>query len=294
MPKQVRFSPSVAPPAPLSPHDNCALIMLDLKSGITHRSASDNFSNTSDNHSAAAIISPNDDEPRSTRCVRDPAFPSLPFDDDDSQFDSATTMQPDAKRFKSTNNPLDLLSTVSLQLAPEALPAPNSQRSPAPTALRTPLVHDSSLEQGCKLYPNGSTYLGHFLNGSRHGFGICHYPTTSSNGQAGSSHVFTGLWKNGKREGLGTMKYANRNSYEGMWANDCQEGRGVFHYSDGSADVALWTGIHCIYGVRWDASRQYAWMLFDGGKGEMISRDQALEMGRDVGIEGIPERMMQI
>jgi hypothetical protein len=88
------------------------------------------------------------------------------------------------------------------------------------------------------------------------------------------------------------MKYANGNSYEGMWANDCQEGRGVFHYSDGSADVALWKGIRCIYGVKWDDSRQRAWMLFDGRKGKMISRSQALEIGRNVGIEGIPERMI--
>jgi hypothetical protein len=37
---------------------------------------------------------------------------------------------------------------------------------------------------------------------------------------------FNGHIKSGKRDGLGTMKYANGDFYQGFWENDLKEGEG--------------------------------------------------------------------
>lgn len=87
------------------------------------------------------------------------------------------------------------------------------------------------------------------------------------------------------------MKYANGNSYEGSWVDDRPKGRGIFHYPDGSADAALWDGTRCVYGAKWDATRQLAWRIFDGVKCEMIGRQKALQIGHEIGLQGIPERV---
>jgi hypothetical protein len=273
--------------------------MLDLQHGFSSSSSSgtkrkfcDVPSSTAKARSSAKLVSPNeDDTTTSVKYIRDPALPAPPFLEDDSQdVCSSSTMQRDAKRFAKSINPLDLLSTVSLQLAPElqSHECSNGPNTTAlPTANRKLHIHEShdskeELQQGCKTYPNGSMYLGHFLNGSRHGFGICHYP---------NGHAYTGLWCEGKRHGLGKMKYANGNSYEGSWVNDRPKGRGIFYYSDGSADAALWDGTRSVYGVKWDATRQLTWRLVDGVECDMIGRLQALQIGHEVGLQGIPEQL---
>jgi hypothetical protein len=282
MSKQVRFSPSLSL-SPLSPHDDAARIMLDLHNShsLSISGTKRKFAPSTDLHSTVKLVSPNDDEQHTTRFVRDPALPAPPFLDEM----KSDRMERDAKRMAETINPLDLLSTVSLQLArPSYKQTVPSSRTPAPTAYRTSshVNTHQDLQRGCRTYPNGSTYLGHFLNITRHGFGICHYP---------KGHIYTGLWSNGRRHGLGKMQYADGSAYEGCWIDDRIEGRGVMHYSCGMADVALWKG-GSVYGVRWDAERKCMWRLVGGVKGERVETGKALEIGAEVGVEGVPERTL--
>ena len=86
------------------------------------------------------------------------------------------------------------------------------------------------------------------------------------------------------------MRYAGGDSYEGEWKNDVREGRGVFKYSGGIADVAIWSGGRSVYGARWSGDRKIARRLVDGMDGDFVGMKVALSIGREVGVDGIPER----
>ena len=66
-----------------------------------------------------------------------------------------------------------------------------------------------------KLYQNGDSYEGDWVNGKRDGKGKMIY----ANGDA-----YEGDWVNGK----GKMIYANGDSYEGDWLNDKRDGKGKY------------------------------------------------------------------
>jgi 1-phosphatidylinositol-4-phosphate 5-kinase len=40
------------------------------------------------------------------------------------------------------------------------------------------------------------------------------------------NNYYVGHIKSGKRDGLGTMKYANGDLYQGFWQNDLKDGEG--------------------------------------------------------------------
>ncbi len=61
---------------------------------------------------------------------------------------------------------------------------------------------------GIVLYPDGSLYSGDFKNSKKEGVGICFYP-----GQT----VYRGNWKNGLPDGRGTMELANGEKKAGFW-----------------------------------------------------------------------------
>jgi len=47
--------------------------------------------------------------------------------------------------------------------------------------------------------------------------------------------IYEGEFKNGKRDGLGLMRYNNGRYYEGGWANDLRDGKGYERYSNGNS-----------------------------------------------------------
>jgi hypothetical protein len=86
------------------------------------------------------------------------------------------------------------------------------------------------------------------------------------------------------------MQYANGDSYEGLWKDDSRD-VGVFYYADGVADVAVWNGNTVIYGVRWSRCRDCTWALMKG-RIVKIGKDDALEIGRELDVSGVPVKMM--
>ena len=85
------------------------------------------------------------------------------------------------------------------------------------------------------------------------------------------------------------MTYGDGNSYEGTWLDDVQMGCGSFYYADGSVDVASWIGTMSMNGVRWDQDRKKMWRLSRGMKGEIVGKENALQIGLEVGVAGVPE-----
>lgn len=62
--------------------------------------------------------------------------------------------------------------------------------------------------RGVYVYSNKAMYTGWFRNGRREGQGICHYP---------NGNTYEGDWANGKPHGYGTMTYANGQECYGRW-----------------------------------------------------------------------------
>ena len=52
---------------------------------------------------------------------------------------------------------------------------------------------------------------------------------------------FTGLLVNGRRDGKGTMTWADGGSYDGGWRNDMRDGRGIMMSPDGSRYEGDWS-----------------------------------------------------
>ena len=55
-----------------------------------------------------------------------------------------------------------------------------------------------------------------------------------------NGNVYTGMWKNGKREGMGTYILSKNsrfagNRYAGHWENDMMHGNGTYYYSGAAA-----------------------------------------------------------
>ncbi len=49
-----------------------------------------------------------------------------------------------------------------------------------------------------------------------------------------------GQWKDGNKDGEGTLQYANGDRYEGMWRKDAAHGRGTFQYTTGDVYEGDW------------------------------------------------------
>lgn len=69
---------------------------------------------------------------------------------------------------------------------------------------------------------HGVMYTGQWKDGKRDGHGVYTY----ANGR-----TYTGQWKAGLRDGRGVLKFASGQQYDGEWKNDQREGWGVFQDS---------------------------------------------------------------
>ena len=67
-------------------------------------------------------------------------------------------------------------------------------------------------------------YLSRLFKGLRRGHVWKHYHDKKS------GDTYTGFFVDGKKHGLGTMKYKNGEVYQGTWANDKRHGRGEMKY----------------------------------------------------------------
>lgn len=78
---------------------------------------------------------------------------------------------------------------------------------------------------GSTLYKNGDKYKGNFKDGRPSGFGIMQYLSSipATNGCDHENATYKGMWKSGKREGQGTMKWTDGSTFVGYWKNDLRD-----------------------------------------------------------------------
>jgi hypothetical protein len=60
---------------------------------------------------------------------------------------------------------------------------------------------------------------GEWKDGKRNGNGSMKYTT---------GKVYAGEWKDNRRNGKGVCKFVNGHVYEGEWRNDCMNGNGIY------------------------------------------------------------------
>lgn len=140
----------------------------------------------------------------------------------------------------------------------------------------------SSSQPSLLNYPNGCSYSGQLVNGQRHGHGVCWYP---------NGCTYVGFWMAGKRHGIGRMTYADRGGvYEGEWHTDQWCGRGMYHRIDGRTDVAIYIthNEHVGEGVQWSSNREFAVRLIGGTSVGPLEVEEALEIGKRMGMLGVP------
>ena len=88
---------------------------------------------------------------------------------------------------------------------------------------------------GVVIYKNGDKYRGMFKDGRPCGSGVMKY-NFSIPGPNGSDHeeaTYEGQFKAGKREGLGTMTWADHSVFVGVWKNDMRH-KGEIKFSNGN------------------------------------------------------------
>ena len=81
-------------------------------------------------------------------------------------------------------------------------------------------------------YPDGTIYVGGYVDGRRNGTGTLTYP---------SGDVYEGDFVNDQRSGNGKLTYSNGMTYEGEWANDVFHGQGVFDWKNGCTYIGEFT-----------------------------------------------------
>ena len=93
--------------------------------------------------------------------------------------------------------------------------------------------------------------------------------------------VYEGEFKEGLKDGYGTMKFANGNTFEGHYKDGTQEGPGTYRFADGRIQTGFYkANAEVGEGVAWTADKQSAWRLFDGAPvgEEAISLDEARKL----------------
>ena len=73
-------------------------------------------------------------------------------------------------------------------------------------------------------YDNDDLYHGNMKDGKRNGRGTMHYA---------DRRKYVGEWKNDKWHGYGVLTHKNRDQYEGYFVNDKYNGQGTYYYADG-------------------------------------------------------------
>jgi hypothetical protein len=80
----------------------------------------------------------------------------------------------------------------------------------------------------------GGVYLGQFLKGNRHGFGVW----VNKAPLGGYSSRYEGMWSGDAQEGDGVMRYGTGSVYRGQWRNKRRHGYGVLTGSDGRVQLS--------------------------------------------------------
>lgn len=80
-------------------------------------------------------------------------------------------------------------------------------------------------EIGPYRYPDGSTYLGQYKNGTRHGYGEQIWKDGS---------LYQGYFEDDKCSGKGRLVHVEGDAYQGDWTNDQASGQGYYIHRDGT------------------------------------------------------------
>ena len=79
--------------------------------------------------------------------------------------------------------------------------------------------------KGRYTWPNGDWYEGEVVKSIRNGHGTFYSASTNV--------TYTGEWKEGRRQGKGTIQYTAKSSYVGDWMEDQRHGAGTMTYETG-------------------------------------------------------------
>merc|ERR1711922_8537 len=81
---------------------------------------------------------------------------------------------------------------------------------------------------------DGSRYIGSFSNDKYNGYGVKKWADENE------WLIYSGIWKNWKMEGEGTMMYKNGSHYKGNWKSKKREGQGKMIFEDGKGYIGRW------------------------------------------------------
>lgn len=84
---------------------------------------------------------------------------------------------------------------------------------------------------GYRSYPDGSTYLGEFVNGKRCGVGTMTLPKLG---------IYRGEWKDDQRNGYGTHTQLDGETFEGFWKENKMHGKVTQRCRNGSKYTCEW------------------------------------------------------
>jgi len=134
-------------------------------------------------------------------------------------------------------------------------------------------------------FPNGDSYEGAYVSQMRNGRG--EYIFAARTAPAGEREEneeyakYSGEYKDGQRNGVGTFVYPDKSSYIGQWKCDERHGHGVYTYSSGDKYVGQWvndekngegTYIYCHDATQlsghWKKGKleNGLWRFYEGGK----------------------------
>uniref|UniRef100_A0A914UWH9 VPS9 domain-containing protein n=1 Tax=Plectus sambesii TaxID=2011161 RepID=A0A914UWH9_9BILA len=138
-----------------------------------------------------------------------------------------------------------------------------------------------------KLYwPDGRMYIGRFRDGVIQGLGTMRVPVEGTAMVDGRRLVdtMTGVWKNGKLNGLALVQYASGSSYEGYMKESLKHGHGVLRASNShNLYVGAWRDDKKQgYGVFSTQRERYLGMWFDDlrhGLGAVVTIDGVFHEG---------------
>ena len=87
------------------------------------------------------------------------------------------------------------------------------------------------------------------------------------------------------------MQYANGDMYSGQWKNDKKDGSGTYRYEkSGMAEISCYeNGIPSGEGAKWSKDRRKAWRMNAGKLGAEISLKEAMKIALNVGLS-VPQR----